>query len=155
MKLSLAVLEDDVDRREAMADCFHDRFPQYPIRFFATAAEMIWFLRRHGSELIAIGLDHDLELVPVAGRETLESGTGQNVTDFLATVVPTCPVIIHTTNDLAGSTMEATMHEAGWPVRRVVPYGDREWIPEAWFPTMREAIVANAITQPHTLASTQ
>lgn len=154
MGLSVAILEDDVERREAMADCFHDRFPQYPIRFFATAAEMIWYLRRFQSELIAIALDHDLELVPVTEQENLDSGTGRNVADFLATVAPACPVVIHTTNDHAGFAMEETLREAGWPTSRVIPYGDLEWISEVWFRAMRDAIVANVVTDTQTVAPT-
>lgn len=155
MRLSVAILEDDIDRQRAMAECFHDRFPQYPIRYFATAAEMIWYLRRYRSELIAIALDHDLELIPVTDQENLDSGTGRNVADFLATVSPTCPVVIHTTNDHAGFAMGETLRQAGWPVSRVVPYGDMEWISEVWFRAMRDAIVANVATDSHAVAPTK
>lgn len=155
MSLSLAILEDEDDRRRAMADCFQDRFPQYPIRFFATAAEMIWYLQRHRSELIAIALDHDLELVPITDRENLDSGTGRNVADFLATVAPTCPVVIHTTNEHAGFAMEETLRQAGWPTSRVVPYGDLEWISEVWFRVIRDAIVAYVATESHAVATTK
>lgn len=137
----LAILEDDADRQAAMADCLEDRFPQYPIRFFATAAEMIWFLRRHLPEVLAIGLDHDLELVPVVRESVLDSGTGRDVAEYLASETPACPVVIHTTNGPAGTGMEMVLQDAGWTTSRVVPYGDLDWVTETWFRTMRDAIV--------------
>lgn len=143
MSYQIAILEDDIDRQKAMAECLADRFPQYAVRFFATAAEMIWFLRRQLPEVLAIGLDHDLELVPVAGDAVLDSGTGRDVAEYLASEVPVCPVVIHTTNGPAGTGMERVLQEAGWSTSRVVPYGDLDWVAEVWFRMMRDAIVGS------------
>lgn len=147
MGLFVAILEDEADRQSAMADCFQDRFPQYPVHFFATAAEMIWYLRRHLSDAIAIGLDHDLELIPVADHELLDGGTGRHVAEYLASESPVCPVVIHTTNSPAGTGMEATLQDAGWSTSRVTPYGDLDWVQEVWFPAMRNAIVGTVANQ--------
>lgn len=141
MAYFIAILEDDSDRQAAMADCLEDRFPQYPIRFFATAAEMIWHLRRNLSDVIVIGLDHDLELVPIVGKSLLDPGSGRIVADYLASVAPVCPVVIHTTNAPAGDGMEAILQDAGWATSRVTPYGDLQWIPEVWLRAMRDAVV--------------
>lgn len=141
MACHIAILEDDAGLQAAMADCLQDRFPQYPARFFATAGEMIWHLRRHLPEVLAIGLDHDLELVPVVNNSVLNSGTGRDVADYLASEVPVCPVVIHTTNDAAAIGMERVLQETGWATSRVVPYCDLEWVSEVWLRAMRDAIV--------------
>jgi hypothetical protein len=139
----VAILEDNADRQAAMESCFRDRFPQYPIRFFASAVEMIWHLQRHLSEAIAISLDHDFELVQVSSREFLDGGTGRHVADYLAGEVPVCPIVIHSTNTAAADGMELTLQDAGWITSRVTPYGDLEWVPEAWMPAIRNAIVGS------------
>lgn len=144
MALFIAILEDDAERQSAMAECLEDRFPQYPIRFFATAAEMISHLRRNLSETIVIGLDHDLELVPVAGRSLLDPGSGRDVADYLASEPPACPVVIHTTNAPAGDGMEAVLQDAGWATSRVTPYDGLQWIPEVWLREMRNSVVLHA-----------
>lgn len=138
----VAILEDNAERQAAMETYFHDRFPQYPIRFFASAVEMIWHLRRHLSDAIAVSLDHDLEPVQVAGRESLDGGTGRHVADYLASETPVCPIVIHTTNGPAGTAMQSTLEDAGWSTSRVTPYGDLDWVSEVWVRAMRDAIVA-------------
>ena len=139
----VAILEDNADRQAAMEDCFRDRFPQYPIRFFASAVEMIWYLQRHLSDVIAISLDHDFEPVQVSSREFLDGGTGRHVADYLAGEVAVCPIVIHSTNTSAAAGMELVLQDGGWTVSRVTPYGDLDWVPEAWMPAMRNAIVGN------------
>jgi len=137
----VAILEDNADRQAAMEDCFRDRFPQYPIRFFASAVEIIWHLQRHLSEVIAISLDHDFEPVQVSSREFLDGGTGRHVADYLASEAPVCRIVIHSTNTAAAAGMELALQDGGWNTKRVTPYGDLEWIPKVWMPAMRDAIV--------------
>jgi hypothetical protein len=88
-------------------------------------------------ETILIALDHDLEFLEGDGHVMIDPGTGREVADFLATQPPVCPVIIHTTNTPAGEGMEMSLNEAGWKTNRLIPYGDMEWIPESWFPTIK------------------
>jgi hypothetical protein len=74
----------------------------------------------------------------------LDPGTGRDVAEYLAQQAPSCPVIIHTTNAIAGDGMEFLLRDAGWNIQRVHPCGDLEWIPSQWFRTVRNAIVASA-----------
>jgi hypothetical protein len=53
-------------------------------------------------------------------------------------------VVIHSTNSAAATGMEMVLQEAQWQTRRVVPFGDLEWIPTQWFRAVRRAIVAQA-----------
>lgn len=141
MPLKIAILEDDPDRQAAMRSCLADRFPQYELRFFEAAAEMINFLRLDLDETLAIALDHDLPILEDDEGRTLDAGTGRQVADFLATRPPACPVVIHSTNTAAAVGMQHVLEEANWKTCRVTPYDDTRWIAESWFPTMRRAIV--------------
>jgi hypothetical protein len=137
----IVILEDNEDRTAAMRRCLRDHFPQLEAKFFAEPARMIDYLQIHLSETVAISLDHDLELIPGADGKLIDPGTGRDVADFLASQAPACPVVIHTTNSAAGTGMELVLQEAHWKTRRVVPYGDLEWIPKQWFHTIRRAVV--------------
>ena len=140
--LKILILEDNGDRQRVMRDCLEDRFAQYSICFFATAVEMLWYLQSHLEESLMISLDHDLELVPGADNRVFEPGTGRDIADYLASQPAVCPVVIHSTNSRAADGMEQILRDAGWQTSRVTPYGDLEWIPEVWFRTIRDAIVA-------------
>lgn len=148
MPMEIAILEDNEDRCETMRSLLADRFPQYPVRFFATAAEMIRHLRMHLANTIAIALDHDLDLIPGAPNRMFDPGTGRDVADYLATESPVCRVVIQTTNIPAAHGMEQTLRDAGWKTQRVAPYGDLEWISEIWFPAIRKAIVHGPASRP-------
>src|SRR2546423_12419540 len=123
-----------------MRACLADRFYQYPAHFFDDAGEMIRFLDEHLADTLVISLDHDLDLKPGADGRCIDPGTGREVADYLAAKEPVCPVIIHTTNAPAAAGMELVLHDAGWQTRRVVPFGDMEWIETHWFPAVRRAI---------------
>ena len=99
--MKIVVLEDNHERQAEMGRCLRDRFHQYEIVFFDGAKEMIAYLEKSLPDVIAISLDHDLELTLQDGK-LLDRGTGREVADFLARRKPSCPVIIHTTNSAAG-----------------------------------------------------
>ena len=141
-RLCIVILEDDADRQAAMQERLQDRLPQYETCFFATAAGCIDFLHRRLDSALAIVLDHDLDLIPGGSGRLLDTGTGRDVADYLSTQKPSCPVLIHTTNAMAGDGMWQVLHDAGWMVERVVPYGDLEWISEGWFPALRSLMFA-------------
>ena len=145
MTLKIAILEDNADRRAAMEMRLADRFPQYPRFYFVAAQPMIEWLAEQIDEVILISLDHDLDLLPGEDGRLIDSGTGRDVADFLATHAPSSPIVLHTTNQPAAAGMEMVLEDAGWHVQRVVPYGDLEWIDEAWFPAIRNQIVESAI----------
>src|SRR5690349_17803616 len=137
MAMKIAILEDNLDRREAMHRCIRDRFAQFDLRLFASAQEMIRFLDTNLADTIAIGLDHDLEWQADAGGNLTDPGCGREVADYLSHCQPVCPVVIHSTNSAAVAGMEAVLREAGWETFRVVPFNDLEWIPGDWFRAMR------------------
>jgi len=142
--MKILILEDNMDRRAAMQSCLRDRFHQYETVFFDSASEMLSHLETHLSESLVISLDHDLEISSAKNGKSVDPGTGREVADFLARRTPSCPVLIATTNSVAGDGMEFALREAHWETHRVHPWGDLEWIPSQWFRTLRNAIVGTA-----------
>ncbi len=141
MPMKIVILEDDKGRAEAMLDRLADRFYQFEHVFFDSAAEVKEYLENQFDDVIALSLDHDLELKVDAAGATHDPGTGREVADYLATRRPLFPVVIHSTNHLAATGMEMVLKEAGWRTCRVSPYGDLQWVHESWFPAIRRAIV--------------
>jgi hypothetical protein len=141
MPMKITILEDDERRAAAMRDRLADRFYQFEHVFFDSADEMKEYLEKHFDEVIALSLDHDLELKLDADGRTYDPGTGREVADYLATRRPICPVIIHSTNEFGAIGMESVLREAGWQTCRVSPFGDLEWVHDSWFPAIRRAIV--------------
>jgi hypothetical protein len=141
MGMKIAVLEDNAERVAVMRSYLEDRFHTYESRFFDSAADMIEYLKAHWKEIIVICLDHDLELKPAPDGRLMDPGTGRDLANFLATMSPVCPVVIHSTNSLAVVGMERVLHEAHWQTLRVIPFDDLEWIHRDWFRAVRRAIV--------------
>jgi Cyclic-phosphate processing Receiver domain len=142
--MQICILEDNPERQAAMRDCVKDRFHQYKAIFFNDAALMIEHLRSHLSEVIAISLDHDLELIPNGKGKPTDPGTGRHVANFLAELTPTCPIVIHSTNSAAAQGMQMLLDEKGWKTHLVHPRGDLEWIGTEWFQAMRKALLETA-----------
>ena len=139
MALKIVILEDNQDRQILMAECLADRFYQFETHFFKTSSEVIRFLDQHLSETIVISLDHDLELTEAKNGQIMDGGTGREVADYLADKAPVCPVVIHSTNSNAAVVgMEINLQEAHWETKRVIPWGDLEWIPTRWFQAIRQ-----------------
>lgn len=142
--MQILILEDNEDRRAIMQDCLHDRFHQYESVFFDDANTMRDYLKANLPSALVISLDHDLELKSVQNGDLIDTGTGREVADFLASQPPSCPVIIATTNSTAGESMEFLLRDARWETHRVYPWGGLEWISNQWFPAIRKAIVGSA-----------
>jgi hypothetical protein len=143
MALKIVILEDNEERQAIMRACLEDRFYMYEHRFFVDAAAMIHFLNDHLAEAIVISLDHDLDGGCDEYGRLIDVGTGRDVADYLATHVPVCPVVIHTSNSDCAIGMEQELHAARWQTRRVVPFDDLTWIEQAWFPVIRRIIVGS------------
>src|SRR4051794_26033884 len=141
MAKKIAILEDNAERAAAMQRCLQDRFYQFEVLFFHDAAAMCKFCEEHLDEIIVIGLDHDLDLIPGPKGRWLYPGPGREVADYLAGKKPVCPVIIHTSNAVAADGMEMALQDAHWETHRIVPADDLDWIPTTWFRTIRRAIV--------------
>jgi hypothetical protein len=128
---NVAILEDDVNRVREMRACLEEVLPGAGIVVFEVAAEMIAWLGAHLGEVVLISLDHDLPLRDDDGR-TVDCGSGREVADFLAPLAPTCPVIVHSSNQYCAPGMYFALKEAGWPVSRVCPMDDLEWVKRDW-----------------------
>ena len=118
------MLEDDeerLDRFEAVAVSLGVELVSWP-----DANAMIAEMGPLVATAALISLDHDL--IPF---RDIEPGDGLDVAKYLATLAPTCPVIIHTSNRLRGDAMEGEFELAGWTYHRVAPIGD-DWIEVDW-----------------------
>jgi len=142
--MKIVILEDNCDRRKAMAAYLADRLYTFDAVFFESPQPMLEYLREHLSEAICIALDHDMELIEGADGALVDPGTGREIADFLATRAPQCPVIPHTTNTEAAEAMALVLRDAAWNVHRVVPWGDLEWVHAAWGCTVRRVILDTA-----------
>ncbi|NQT13686.1 MAG: hypothetical protein HQ582_13115 [Planctomycetes bacterium] len=140
MANTIAILDDEPDRIDAMAPLLRRHFPNQEVKTFDNAPDMIEWLREHLDRCVLLCLDHDLGPNRTRDGATFDPGIGRDVVDYLATRDPVCPVIIHTTNALAAPGMEAALGDAGWACARVVPYGDTEWIAEWWIEEVRNTL---------------
>lgn len=139
--MRLVLLEDELRRTTAMRQRLQERFPQYTLVIVSDAPGCIAELRRSPDTVLAVSLDHDL--LPPSGLAR-DPGTGRDVADFLAEQsddFPRFPVVIHTTNLPAADGMDRVLTDAGYPVVRVLPFGDLAWIDERWFPEVRRCVV--------------
>ena len=137
MALQVAILEDNVARVAEMRACLDEVLPGVPVVFFENATEMIAWLERHLREVVLISLDHDLPFFDPSGKP-IDCGDGRMVAEFLAALSPTCPVIVHSSNNNCAPGMFFSLEESGWPVTRVVPYDDLTWVPAAWRPQIQQ-----------------
>jgi hypothetical protein len=140
-----AILEDNADRIAVMRPCLAEALPGLEAVFFANAAEMIAWLGQHLGQVLLISLDHDLPLRDVEGQP-IDCGTGRDVADYLASLPPTCPVIVHSSNDVCATGMFFAMKDADWPCSRVYPCDDTAWIGDAWAEQLRRYVRDGCIT---------
>jgi hypothetical protein len=136
----LAVLEDDARRVEVMRSCVTEILPDIEPAFFENASVMISWLSQHLGNVVLISLDHDLPLRPSATGNAIDFGTGREVVDFLTSVPPTCPVIIHSSNEVCASGMFFALKDANWPCSRVYPCDDLAWIRSSWAVQIRRYV---------------
>jgi len=127
----VAILEDGRERVAEMRACLAEIMPAARVVVFENAQEMIGWLREHLGQVVLISLDHDLPVRGEAGR-TVDCGTGRQVADYLASLRPSCPVIIHSSNDVCGQGMFFTLKDAGWACSRVYPCAEELWINREW-----------------------
>lgn len=141
---TILILEDHPDRVAEFLAVAAELFPRHAVRIEDDAATAIAWLADHQAEVDLISLDHDLDSVPRAGeaRDT-DHGCGRDVADFLATRPATCPAIVHSANDVAGSGMFFALTRAGWPVWRVLPRDHHDWVRRDW----RQTVLAIAATR--------
>ena len=129
----IAILEDDPERVNAMRACLAEAMLDVKVVVFDDAQRMIVWLCRHLSRVALISLDHDLRLRNVAGA-TIDCGTGRQVADYLASMSPACPVVVHSSNPSCAPGMFFALRDAGWRCSQVRPYDDLAWVRQAWTP---------------------
>lgn len=135
----VAILEDEVDRITAMRASLAEVLPTLEIAIFDEAQQMIAWLGSHLGQVALISLDHDLPLRQEADT-IIDCGTGRQVADYLVSMPPTCPVIVHSSNNPCASGMFFALKDAGWPCSRVYPSADPAWIPDAWAAQVRRYV---------------
>ncbi|HEX5244871.1 MAG TPA: cyclic-phosphate processing receiver domain-containing protein [Tepidisphaeraceae bacterium] len=133
----VAILEDNTGRIEAMKACLSELLPGVQIVVHLDAKAMIDWLGQHLGDVILISLDHDLPIQTVDGK-SVDCGTGRQVADYLASMPPTCPVIVHSSNDRCAAGMFFALKDAGWPCGRIYPSDDLAWIASAWADRVRQ-----------------
>ena len=136
MSQSVAILEDDAGRVLAMRDCLAELLPGVQVVVFDHAERMVEWLDSHLGEVVLISLDHDLPVRRV-GDMMVDCGTGRRVADFLASLQPTCPIIVHSSNNDCAPGMLRTLRDARWPVSRVYPSDGDVWVRAEWAQQVR------------------
>lgn len=135
----VAILEDDPNRIVEMRRCLVEILPEAESVFFQDARQMIDWLGLHLGNVILISLDHDLPLRDDDGR-SIDCGTGRQVADYLAALPPTCPVIVHSSNQNCAPGMFFALKNGGWPVSQVFPHDEQKWIASAWSERVRQYV---------------
>ena len=128
----VAILEDDARRVARMRAVLADALPGTEPVFFDRADDMIAWLTRHLGDVSLISLDHDLPVRAGPDGLVTDCGTGRQVAEHLATLRPTCPVIVHSSNDPCATGMALALEDAGWPQSRVYPCDDLAWVERDW-----------------------
>jgi len=146
----VAILEDDPNRITAMQTCLAEVLPGVDVVVFEDAQEMIAWLGQNLGDVTLISLDHDLPLRDREGK-SIDCGTGRQVADYLASVPPTCPVIVHSSNNFFAPGMFFALGDAGWPCSRVYPCDDTAWVANAWAEQVRQYLRNGWITVGRTI----
>lgn len=144
--MRIVILEDNLERREAMTAVLEDRFSgTHIIEYFVAAKPMINHLTNTGLyDVSLISLDNDLELIDDGSGQLIDPGDGVEVARWLSKQPPIVPVIVHTTNLPAGDEIMSLLASRGWIRERIVPYDGETWIAETWRSTVRDLIVKHA-----------
>lgn len=143
----VAILEDSTDRISGFKACAAKLFPNAQIIVLDQSQQMIEWLKQHLTETLFISLDHDLPYRPLEDGTFLDFGNGMEVADYLSTLPPVCPIVVHSSNDTAAQDMVIALKESGWPCHRVYPCGGDLWISTAWAETVN-ALILNGWINP-------
>ena len=130
----LLMLEDDAERIDKFRAALHVIDPALSLRIWNDAWTMIREVEAFLPSACLISLDHDLE--PSGPNDP---GTGWDVTKFLVTLQPVCPIIIHSSNADRASWMMGEFELEGWEYHRLPPLGD-DWIEHDWHHLVRRLL---------------
>lgn len=121
--LIIAVLEDDQRRISAIQAAARRYFTDYELRIFISAREMIAWLAGSPSNVRILSLDCDLDSSAV---DDVGCGTGEDVTEYLASNLPNCPILIHSSNAMRAPAMHMELALAGCKRVQLCPFRDSD-----------------------------
>jgi hypothetical protein len=136
----IAILEDDPGRTAEMRRCVDLLGGTAECAFAESAPGMIALLDDVGPAVSLVSLDHDLRPLRDPEGPSRDAGTGMEVADWLAGREVYCPILVHTSDNLAASGMVRVMEEAGARAERIVPGGDLAWVEASWLPAVLRAL---------------
>ena len=141
------LLEDNPARLAEMLDVLREVLPRWEVHVEDDCQQAIdWFAANQASVGL-VSLDHDLDSVVRPHDEPgTDHGCGRPVADFIAEQPPTCPVIVHTSNAVAGDGMFFELQRRDWPVYRVYPLEGHRWVARAWKQSLEELMQSGWIT---------
>jgi hypothetical protein len=135
------LLEDDPARLGEMLAVLREVLPRVTVHVEDDCQAAIDWLMANQAAVSLISLDHDLDSVVWPNDPAgVDHGCGRPVADYLATQSPTCPVIVHTSNAVAGDGMFYALQRSGWPVHRVYPFDHHAWVAKEWRAMLLELI---------------
>jgi hypothetical protein len=135
------LLEDDPARLQPMLEVLRSVLSQHRVHVEDDAGRAIAWLSDHQGYVELISLDHDLDSVPRQEDPPADHGCGRDVSRFLASREPTCPVIVHTTNATAGTDMVLDLQRSKWPVFRVYPFDEHAWVGKNWLAMLKKLAI--------------
>ena len=97
-------------------------FERFRHIYFNDAMAFIYWLKHNLSSTVLMSLDHDL------GSKAEYGGCGTDVVNYLGTREPSCSVIVHSANVVAGPHMEAKLLSFGWDAVQVNLLQNEGWI---------------------------
>ena len=124
MHNSVIILEDEQPRMDRFIPTIEAIDANLKIVRWLDAHVMVREVDAVLSDACLISLDHDLYVGD-------DPGDGMDVANYLATLSPCCPVIVHSSNTDRGRAMIGELEYAGWQCYRVLPFGD-DWIEAEW-----------------------
>ncbi|MAE61199.1 MAG: hypothetical protein CMJ49_07565 [Planctomycetaceae bacterium] len=132
MRDHLLILEDSDVRYQRFTEVLRASQIELVSARANTSSAFIAKFQQYRQQIAIISLDHDLfEGIPAS----VDAGDGRDVSSYLAQREPECPVIVHSSNAHAASSMTYQLRDAGWNVARVPPIGDN-WIVDDWSPVL-------------------
>src|SRR5258708_7302696 len=138
----LLLLEDNTERITAFRAALAELGGNWTMQLWHDAPTMLAECENCFEGVTLISLDHDLNPQPGV---TADPGTGLEVASFLASHLPLCPVIIHSSNTDRAWSMHNELRFGLWQVERVGPIGE-DWIPKFWLPKAQELLGSTSIT---------
>lgn len=123
------ILEDNATRMERFQEAANQSRLIPTLRLWRNAGHMIAELPSLLGEATLISLDHDLYKYDDSEPDP---GSGRDVANYLSTLPPSCPIIVHSTNTDAAWGMYNELTGAKWRVHLVHHLDEPEWIRDKW-----------------------